>query len=506
MALKEDEKQDQYLLWGLTLCLTAAYAGLCFNDSVWADEAYTMLLVQKPWPEAWRLLLSDVHPPLYYVIVKLVCTVFGCQVPVVKGISVFFVFLTMLLGITNVYPDYGRKTALLYIAAAGLMPQLFRHGVELRMYPQAMFFVTACGLLAAALWKRRRENGHLWLWAGFWASGAAAAYTHYYGLVSVACIYGLLLCPFAYGYFREKRRTGPARDASENGAVSRETSENGAVLRGIRRWFLCVSASIAVYLPWLFVFAGQTSKVGESYWIERPSAGTAIRWAGWLFKTEAMPVSILYTAVFALGFFLLLKRGIAGRREDLLLGAAGYGILLLTVLTGLSATFLFRPVFIPRYMIPAAGLAAFGLAVFGAQLPRRLAVLLCGLMLLTGGLGYRDVWKEEYEIRTAETRSELEQLFKPGDRLAYDYAHIGLVLEYYYPDYEVEYWADADWNGSGDIWYCQCFDELTEERMDEMGLDWTFVGEYGLDEYRFRLYRIWREEKTDELKAGKYQI
>ena len=90
MVLKEGEGQDKYLLWGLTICLTAAYAGLCFNDSVWADEAYTMLLVQKPWPEAWRLLLSDVHPPLYYIIVKLVCTVFGYQVPVVKGISAFY--------------------------------------------------------------------------------------------------------------------------------------------------------------------------------------------------------------------------------------------------------------------------------------------------------------------------------------------------------------------------------------------------------------------------------
>ena len=77
MAFKEEEKQKRYLLWGLVLALTAACAGLCFNDSVWADEAYTMLLVQKPWPEAWKLLISDVHPPLYYIIVKLVCTVFS---------------------------------------------------------------------------------------------------------------------------------------------------------------------------------------------------------------------------------------------------------------------------------------------------------------------------------------------------------------------------------------------------------------------------------------------
>ncbi len=480
MVLKEGEGQDKYLLWGLTICLTAAYAGLCFNDSVWADEAYTMLLVQKPWPEAWRLLLSDVHPPLYYIIVKLVCTVFGYQVPVVKGISAFFIFLTMLLGITRVYPDYGRKTALLYIAVVGLMPQLLRHGVELRMYPQAMFFVTACGLLAVSLWRRQGERASLRQWIGFWAAGVAAAYTHYYGLVAVAWIYGLLLWCFAYVFYRERRRTCLALKVLKDKILS----------QGIRRWFLCLFASIAAYLPWLFVFLRQTSQVGETYWIEQPSLRTAVRWAGWLFKTEVMPVSILYTLVFVLGFLWLLWRGMAGRREELLSGAAGYGVLLLTVLTGLSATLLFRPVFIPRYMIPAAGLAAFGLAVFEAQLPRRLTALLCGLMLLVGGLGYRDVWREEYGTQTAETRSELEQLLKPGDRLVYDYEHIGFVLEYYYPDYEVEYWADTDWNESGDVWYCQCFRELTEERMEEMGLGWTLVGEYGLDEYSFRLYRI----------------
>ena len=459
---KFDEKENKVLLWGLTLGLGAAYAGLCFNDSLWADEAYTMLLVQKPWPEAWKLLISDVHPPLYYMIVKLICTLFGYSVPVVKGISAAFICLTMLQGIWLIGPEFGKKTAAIYIAAVGLMPQLIRHGVEPRMYPQAMCFVTACGLLAYSLRKHRRERGLFWRWIGFWAFGTAAAYTHYYALVSVAWIYGFLLLAFLFD--RAVRKTA------------------------VRRWLLCLAVSIAAYLPWLFVFVGQAVQVEENYWIEQPSLGTAIRWAGWLFKTEAMPVSLLFTVVFAFGFVWLLWRGITEQREELLAGAAGYGILFLTVLTGVTAGILFRPVFVPRYMIPAAGLAAFGLAVFIAQMPRRLTALLCGLLLLTGGLGYRDVWKEEYGIQTARTRSEIERMLKPGDRLIYDYGHIGLVLEYYYPDYEVAYWEDVDW--SGDIWYCQVFNELTEERMEELGLDRTLKGEYGLDEYSFRLYQI----------------
>lgn len=467
MAFKEEEKQKRYLLWGLVLALTAACAGLCFNDSVWADEAYTMLLVQKPWPEAWKLLISDVHPPLYYIIVKLVCTVFGYAVPVVKGVSVFFVFLTMALGILCICPDFGIKTAAVYIAAVGLTPQLIRHGVELRMYPQAMFFVTACGLLALSLWKRRTERG-LWRWIGFWAFGMAAAYTHYYALISVAWIYGFLLAALL--------------------------SEKGAGKIAVRRWFFCLFASAAAYLPWLFVFAGQAVSVEESYWIERPSIRTVIRWAGWLFKTKVMAVSVFFTVIFTFGFLWLLWRGIAGRKEELLAGAAGYGVLLMTVLTGLAASILFRPVFVPRYMICGAGLAVFGLAVFASCLPRQLTALLCGALLLTGGLGYRDVWKEEYETGTARTRTELEQLLKAGDRLVYDYEHIGLVLEYYYPDYEVEYWEDTDWNRSGEVWYCQVFNELTEEEMEKMGLDWTRMGEYGMDEYQFRLYQIRRSD------------
>lgn len=476
------EKQNRYLLWGLALCLAAAYAGLCFNDSVWADEAYTMLLVQKPWPEAWELLLSDVHPPLYYIIVKLVCAKAGYPVQAVKGISVVFVFLTMALGILLVYPDFGKKTAAVYIAAVGLMPQLIRHGVELRMYPQTMFFVTACGLLAVSLQKHRRERAQVWRWTGFWASGVAAAYTHYYGLVSVAWIYGFLLCSLIVSHHCDRRRSG----------LAREVSEGRGALREMRGWLFCLAASIAVYLPWIFVFAGQAGAVGENYWIERPSVGTAVRWAGWLYKTEVMPVSLLFTAVFAIGFPWLLRKGIAGGRKEPLAGAAGYGVLLLTVLTGVAASVLFRPVFVPRYMIPAAGLAAFGLAVFAAGLPRRLTALLCVLMLLCGGVGYRDVWKEEYGTRTAQTRAELERMLKPGDLLAYDYDHVGLVLEYYFPDYKVKYWEDVDWNGSGGIWYCQVFNELTEEQMKEMELDFTQMGEYGLDEYSFRLYRIRR--------------
>lgn len=463
----KQKKEDKIHLYILVVCLTVAYAALCHNDSVWADEAYTMLLVQKPWPEAWEMLVHDVHPPLYYVIVKLVCMAVGYTVPVVKGVSVCCVCLLLLLGVWLVYPDFGKKTAVCYILTAGMMPQMFRHGVELRMYAMAAFYVTACGFLALRLWFNRSDGGRRRTWAGFCTAGLAAAYTHYFALISIAWIYVLLLAALIL----EKRN-----DIRPSVAI--------------RRWLFCLAASVVLYVPWLFVFAAQAVQVRESYWISLPSVGTMVRWTGWLFKTAYMPVSVLYSVLFVFGFVGLLYYGLSRKQPVLLAGAAGYGVLLLTVLTGVAVTFLVKPVFVPRYMIPAAGLAAFGLAVFAGRLRGRFPVLFCVSALLIGGLGYRDVWKEEYGIRTARTRAMLDQTVQSGDTLVYDYEHLKWVLEYYYPDHVIKSCDAADWNSPGTIWYCQIFREVTEEDMDRLGREWTFMGEYEMDQYAFRLYRI----------------
>lgn len=50
---------------------------LIFNNNVWFDEAYTLSLIQHNYSEVIEILKSDMHPPLYFISLKLFCEIFG---------------------------------------------------------------------------------------------------------------------------------------------------------------------------------------------------------------------------------------------------------------------------------------------------------------------------------------------------------------------------------------------------------------------------------------------
>lgn len=50
-----------------------------FDNNFWGDEAFTANLVQCSVPEIISKTAADVHPPLYYLFVKLAYTIFGKQ-------------------------------------------------------------------------------------------------------------------------------------------------------------------------------------------------------------------------------------------------------------------------------------------------------------------------------------------------------------------------------------------------------------------------------------------
>ncbi len=491
--MERNNQKKSKMEYAAAAAIILLYALLCANRSVWADEAYTMLVVEKPWPQAWDIIIHDVHPPLYYIIVKLACTLTGYTVPAVKAVSVFFQSAALLLGIWLVKPLFGRKTAYCYMVILGLMPQLIRYGVELRMYPAAMFFVTACGLAAVWLWKNQEKEPSRRMWLLFWGAGIAAAYTHYFALIAVAWIYLLLLAGFYFHagqiYYVKKTCRQDSPSAAEP-SLRRVPFRKGGPSRGIKKWLLCLAASAAAYLPWLAVFAGQAAGLGESYWIAAPSLTEMIRWAGWLFKTSCMPLSMAFTALFAAGFPAAVWLAVRKKDLDMAAAAAGWGVRLLTVGTGAAVTFLINPVFIPRFMLPAAGLAALGMALFLSRLPRRLPAVCLAAALVLGAQGYRDVWAEEYGNQTEETLGYLDRELEPGDLLVYDYQHLEFVLAWYYPEYEAVSSEDFDWDTQGRKWYFQIFQDLTEDEMNEKGMDWTMEGKYGIDEYQFFLYRI----------------
>ncbi|MDE7359017.1 MAG: hypothetical protein K2N39_06270, partial [Lachnospiraceae bacterium] len=60
-----------YLLLGISAVLLGRSLMLCFSNDIWYDELFTVGMVEHSYGEMVRFTAADVHPPLYYCIVKL---------------------------------------------------------------------------------------------------------------------------------------------------------------------------------------------------------------------------------------------------------------------------------------------------------------------------------------------------------------------------------------------------------------------------------------------------
>ena len=62
-----------WLVLGLGVLMLLRSVLLCFSEDIWYDELFTVGMIEHPYGELVAFTAQDVHPPLYYCIVKLFC-------------------------------------------------------------------------------------------------------------------------------------------------------------------------------------------------------------------------------------------------------------------------------------------------------------------------------------------------------------------------------------------------------------------------------------------------
>ncbi|MCM1174818.1 MAG: hypothetical protein NC341_07170 [Blautia sp.] len=362
---------------------------LCFCGDIWYDELFTVGMAEHSYGEFIRFTAKDVHPPLYYAIVKTVLDLCKLIFPaadsviVIKLVSVLPYFFLLAYGLFFLRKKFGMFVAGLFFFSVLSMPQMSAYTVEMRMYGWALFFVTTaffhaygivCGDGAGRRIVRRfrlrgteyfltfRGNGHFAALAFY---GLAAAYTQYFACVAVVMVYAYL---FVWFLVRYKRSGGQDKNAG----------------RALQSWFVCAAVSVLAYVPWLSVIISQVAAVSENYWIlplTWRSLGGCVKFLmkpafshEWLNVTLAAVLSSVYAGLLVCyGFRVWKGREAAGPSteeadgEDKAGGAderrtfrffyALAGCLVLGGLTafGFIASILIRPVFVYRYMLPAMG-------------------------------------------------------------------------------------------------------------------------------------------------------
>lgn len=394
------------LLYVILLASGAAvYFFLTIDQSVWYDEAYTLAMLQHSFPEIWKITAADVHPPLYYFLLKIVSAPFGYSICFTKIFSIIPFLLILAIGGLHLRTLFDARTALLFMALFLTFPYLMTYAVEIRMYSLASLFVFLNALYALRIWR----DGSWLDWVIYAISGTCAAYTHYFAMVSAGIIYGLLL----FAVIAKKRSL-------------------------LLRWILASALTILLYLPWLTCFVSQLAyKATHEYWI-KPLTLRSVADSVWsLFSSKGIYGFTAYVFMcYAAAFLRLLLRR---NRSEIFLMLSALAVPVCTALVGITVSVIVRPVFIIRYLVPSIPLLVFALAYAIGKIRSGILVSVLLTVLFMGGAGN---FSKSVTDQCHTNKVGLDSLFPDGYSFVDSYIacgtvefqeHLSGVLSYYEP-------------------------------------------------------------------------
>jgi len=214
--------------------------------SLWHDEAFSALLIRYDLREMLYRIGLDVHPPFYYLILRIWSFVFGGSLFSLRMFSVFFsilIILSVYLFVIQAFKN--KKLALFSSAVTALNCFQIQYAQEARMYSLGAFLIIISSyFLLKAL--ERKKSPLLW-WTLYTISIIAGIYTHYYIFFSILA-QGIFLL---YYIFKKSRFNISLWLKNQNFQL-------GAIAY--------LTAAIS-FLPWLKIFLRQLNQVQESYWI-----------------------------------------------------------------------------------------------------------------------------------------------------------------------------------------------------------------------------------------------
>lgn len=242
----------------------AALAIVAHYDAIWFDESYSIAIAQHPFAEIVEIGSSDVHPVLYYCLLRVVFLVFGQNVYAFRLVSVVGTIALSLLGYTHVRKDLGRACGMVFSALVYLIPWSVHIALQIRMYSWTAFAVLLAAIYAWRIIRETQSDAPARIPAHWWAAltlaSACAAYLHYYGAMAAFCVQLIVIVAIAL-------------------------QPNGRK-RNVAIWGICAAIAVALFMPWLLIAFGQASTVSQGFWIDFSYPDSFASFASYPFGTD----------------------------------------------------------------------------------------------------------------------------------------------------------------------------------------------------------------------------
>jgi uncharacterized membrane protein len=237
---------DWFVLASGIVVFAGLAAATITKSSIWFDEAFSTYITRFHFFDIARYTATDVHPPLYYWILKLWEMGFGTSDLAVRSLSVVFGATAIIFGFLLVRRLFGRKAAYLSLLFLILSPMLIRYSQEARMYTLAATITLAATYVLTFAHEAKKRR----LWVIYGILVGLGMWTHYF--TALVC-----LAHWVWRCIVLRQKTNKAIKGKKFAAVF--FSKN---------WIVAHIVAIGIFLPWLPFMAYQLGGIqGTSFWI-----------------------------------------------------------------------------------------------------------------------------------------------------------------------------------------------------------------------------------------------
>ncbi len=406
-------------------------------DSIWLDEAYSIQFARLPLQQLIdETASSDVHPPLYYLLLHYWIKLCGDSEAGARLLSALFSLLSILMLYALAALLFDRATGLLSALLLSLSLFHIEFAQEARMYT-LLAFLSLCSLyFFLKLFTTETRAPAL---TGYVVTTSLLMHTHVYGFFILLAQH-LFFCSL---YF----------------------SRRDVFKQLLKRWLLLQGALIVLFLPWLSVMLAQFERVQHGFWIPRPTLNF-LRLT-WMIYSGSTLLSFLFIPLVALGLIAQYGRQnehnaeehlslpptrkphFSERQKTLLLL---FWFLAPIVVPFVLSQFL-SSIYLPKYTI-AASVAFLVLAARGIMSIRmeRVRVVLVFVLLGLSFVNVRAYWSVPHKDFWRESASYFDGAAEGGDIVLFHQESGHVPFLYYskrtdvkavpFPDYQTQLTAE----------------------------------------------------------------
>ncbi len=358
------ESHPRVTLGAILVLFSGIVLGNMTRWSIWFDEAFSAYLVRFSFVDIVKFTAVDVHPPLYYWLLKVWTSIFGVSELAVRSMSLLFA----VVGLVGIYVLIRKlfrseRWALVATFAAALSPMLVRFSDEARMYTLVFAIVIwATYVLVLAI-----ESGARKWWIVYGVLLATGMYTHYFVALAWLAHWGWRWYEVRQG--RQKAFWTPA-------------------------WLKTHILALGLFLPWLPVAVYQFGTIQAGFWIPPLNAYTPVDYLsntllyreygavkGWWAIAFYGAVASAVWAVVHFAKYRQTNREVGGVPLVLSLVIVPPLLLMVASIPPLSSTFIDRYVLYSQVLLSVA--VALGLLVLMKRRAKLAGLLALGLLIVS---------------------------------------------------------------------------------------------------------------------------